>query len=90
MVVSYVFNPGYITRLTDNSLGRILVFAAFVFEIAGFLVMKENGADQGMISPGVLTDIWVFCLASGTTFLPDHMVGGPASAAGGTKTDGHS
>ncbi|WDP90907.1 MAG: type II secretion system F family protein [Desulfobacter sp.] len=41
VVVSYLFNPDYITRLTDTSLGRILVFAAFALEGAGFLVMKK-------------------------------------------------
>lgn len=41
VAVSYLFNPGYITRLTDTSLGRILVCAAFVLEAAGFLVMRK-------------------------------------------------
>ncbi|MBI9092837.1 MAG: type II secretion system F family protein [Desulfobacterium sp.] len=41
VVINYVFNPDYITRLTDNPLGRILVFMAFVFEFVGFLVMKK-------------------------------------------------
>jgi tight adherence protein B len=39
--ITCIFNPQYISRLTDTPLGRVIVVAAFVFELIGFLVMKK-------------------------------------------------
>ena len=40
-VVTWTFNPDYITRLTGTDLGRIMIYAAALLEIIGFLVMRK-------------------------------------------------
>lgn len=41
VLVTYIFNPGYITRLTDNFIGRIIISGAFALELIGFIIMRN-------------------------------------------------
>jgi tight adherence protein B len=41
VLVTSIFNPQYITRLTDNPMGRILVYSAFILEFLGFILMRR-------------------------------------------------
>ncbi|MCP4115254.1 MAG: hypothetical protein GY737_07540 [Desulfobacteraceae bacterium] len=41
VLVTSIFNPQYIARLTDNPMGRILIYSAFALEFCGFILMRR-------------------------------------------------
>lgn len=41
VLITYIFNPEYITRLTDNPMGKLIILAAFVLEFMGFIIMRK-------------------------------------------------
>jgi len=41
VLITYLFNPEYITRLSDNPTGRTIIFAATALEVLGFIIMRR-------------------------------------------------